>query len=141
VPKSGAAHGEVSAETQLNQSSNTGGFSPAPNLNPTASVFIPKKINGDNQTDYYYLNEFNNNNNEDYDYDYNNNHKNQNIYQYENQAIETLIQGDESDKEIWIPKYQDCDCCQGFVFKCKGPACLNMEVCYCKATDECDFNC
>jgi hypothetical protein len=26
------------------------------------------------------------------------------------------------------------------VYKCKGPACLNMEVCYCKATAECDFN-
>lgn len=49
-----------------------------------------------------------------------------------------LIEDDETDKEIWFPKFQNCDCCQGFVYKCQGPACLNMGVCYCKVTDEID---
>ena len=39
--------------------------------------------------------------------------------------------GEESDDEDkWYPKYKDCECCKGFVFKCKGKACENLEQCY-----------
>jgi hypothetical protein len=45
---------------------------------------------------------------------------------------------DESDDEKWFPKYKDCECCKGFVYKCKGDACVNMGTCYCKIKEECD---
>jgi hypothetical protein len=48
------------------------------------------------------------------------------------------VEEDESDDEKWFPKYKDCDCCKGFVYKCQGPACLNMGTCYCKVKEECD---
>lgn len=39
--------------------------------------------------------------------------------------------GEESDDEDkWYPKYKDCECCKGFVFKCKGKACENLGQCY-----------
>ena len=108
------------------------------NLNLPARVFIPKNLNENFENKNFIYNQNSEINNQ-VDYDY---------YAYEssdnqineNEPVEFLIEGDESDKEIWIPKYQDCECCQGFVYKCKGPACLNMEVCYCKATAEYNFN-
>jgi hypothetical protein len=48
------------------------------------------------------------------------------------------IEDEESDDEKWFPKYKDCDCCKGFVYKCQGAACLNMGTCYCKVKEECD---
>ena len=45
-----------------------------------------------------------------------------------------------SDKEILIPKYQNCECCEGFVYKCKGIACESMDSCYCKFTEEMNLN-
>ena len=45
---------------------------------------------------------------------------------------------DESDDEKWFPKYKDCDCCQGFIYKCSGKACENLQYCYCKVKTECD---
>jgi hypothetical protein len=48
------------------------------------------------------------------------------------------LEDDESDDEKWFPKYKDCVCCKGFVYKCQGPACLNMGTCYCKVKEECD---
>lgn len=45
---------------------------------------------------------------------------------------------DESDDEKWFPKYKDCDCCKGFVYKCKGNACQYLGACYCKVKNECD---
>ncbi len=45
---------------------------------------------------------------------------------------------DESDEEKWFPKYKDCDCCQGFIYKCNGKACENLQYCYCKVKTECD---
>jgi len=55
----------------------------------------------------------------------------------ENDALEEFEE-EESDDEKWFPKYKDCECCKGFIYKCKGDACLNMGVCYCKMKDECD---
>ena len=49
--------------------------------------------------------------------------------------------GEESDDEDkWYPKYKDCECCKGFVYKCKGKACENLGQCYCKMKDDCEDN-
>ena len=45
---------------------------------------------------------------------------------------------EESDDEKWFPKYKDCECCKGFIYKCDGEACINLHVCYCKAKEEFD---
>jgi len=55
----------------------------------------------------------------------------------ENDAYEEFEE-EESDDEKWFPKYKDCECCKGFIYKCNGSACVNMGVCYCKMKDECD---
>jgi hypothetical protein len=55
----------------------------------------------------------------------------------ENDAYEEFEE-EESDDEKWFPKYSNCECCKGFIYKCKGSACINMGVCYCKMRDECD---
>ena len=55
----------------------------------------------------------------------------------ENDAYEEFEE-QESVDEQWFPKYSKCECCKGFIYKCKGSACLNMGVCYCKMKDECD---
>jgi hypothetical protein len=55
-----------------------------------------------------------------------------------NEVMEQIADDDESDDEKWFPKYKDCECCKGFVYKCQGPACVNMGACYCKMKEECD---
>ncbi len=55
-----------------------------------------------------------------------------------NDAMDELEDDEESDEDKWFPNYKDCDCCKGFVYKCKGVACENMNSCYCKIKDECD---
>lgn len=45
---------------------------------------------------------------------------------------------EESDDEKWFPKFKDCECCKGFVYKCKGNACQYLGACYCKVKNECD---
>jgi hypothetical protein len=47
---------------------------------------------------------------------------------------------DESDEEKWYPKYSNCICCKGFVYKCKGSACENLGMCYCKMKEDCDYD-
>jgi len=47
--------------------------------------------------------------------------------------------GEESDEESWYPKYKDCECCKGFVYKCKGEACSHLKFCVCKIAEECDL--
>ncbi len=55
------------------------------------------------------------------------------------EALEELEdEEEESDDEKWYPKYKECECCKGFVYKCQGIACKNMNACYCKVKDECD---
>jgi hypothetical protein len=56
----------------------------------------------------------------------------------DNDVMEEIEQDEESDEDKWLPKYKDCECCKGFVYKCTGTACSNMNVCYCKMKDECD---
>ena len=45
---------------------------------------------------------------------------------------------DSEDEDKWIPKYKDCECCSGFVYKCKGKACSSLGECYCKMRDDMD---
>ena len=55
----------------------------------------------------------------------------------ENDAYEEFEE-EESDDEKWFPNFANCECCKGYIYKCKGSACTNMGVCYCKMKDECD---
>ena len=45
---------------------------------------------------------------------------------------------DSADEDKWLPKYKDCECCHGFVYKCKGEACSALGQCYCKMKDDVD---
>ena len=56
----------------------------------------------------------------------------------EDDIIEEMGNEESEDEDKWFPKYKDCECCQGFVFKCKGQTCANLGQCYCKMKDECD---
>ena len=56
----------------------------------------------------------------------------------EEEFIEEIGNDESEDEDKWFPKYKDCDCCQGFVFKCKGETCADLGQCYCKMKDECD---
>ena len=43
---------------------------------------------------------------------------------------------DSDDEDKWIPKYKDCPCCYGFVYKCKGDICASLGQCFCKMKDD-----
>ena len=45
-------------------------------------------------------------------------------------------ENDSDDEDKWIPKYKDCPCCYGFVYKCKGDTCASLGQCYCKMKDD-----
>jgi len=61
----------------------------------------------------------------------------------ENEAMNELaeqgkISDDSADEEKWFPKYKDCECCHGFVYKCKGDTCSSLGQCFCKMKDDVD---
>ena len=56
----------------------------------------------------------------------------------EDDIVEEIGNEDSEDEDKWFPKYKDCDCCQGFIFKCKGQTCADLGQCYCKMKDDCD---
>ena len=56
----------------------------------------------------------------------------------EDDIIEEIGNEESEDEDKWFPKYKDCDCCQGFIFKCKGQTCSDLGQCYCKMKDDCD---
>ena len=56
----------------------------------------------------------------------------------EEEAIEELGDDLSDDEDKWFPMYRDCECCKGFVYNCKGEACVDLGQCYCKMKDECD---
>jgi hypothetical protein len=58
-----------------------------------------------------------------------------------NEVLEEIEDDEESDEDKWLPKYKDCNCCKGYVFKCKGPACINLGTCFCKMQDDCEEDC
>lgn len=45
---------------------------------------------------------------------------------------------DESDEDKWFPKFRNCECCKGFVYKCEGSTCQNLGKCYCKIKSQMD---
>lgn len=38
----------------------------------------------------------------------------------------------ESDEDKWYPDFKNCECCEGFVYLCKGETCQELNICYCK---------
>ena len=52
--------------------------------------------------------------------------------------MEEMGNDESEDEDKWLPKYKDCECCHGFVFKCKGETCADLGQCYCKMKDDCD---
>ena len=50
------------------------------------------------------------------------------------------LDDDSEDEDKWFPKYQNCECCKGFVYKCNGEACKSLGQCFCKMKDDCDEN-
>ena len=47
---------------------------------------------------------------------------------------------DSIDEDKWLPKYKDCECCHGFVYKCSGETCSALGQCYCKMKDDVDID-
>lgn len=45
---------------------------------------------------------------------------------------------DESDEDKWFPKYKECSCCNGYIYKCNGDVCKSLGVCFCKAQEDYD---
>jgi len=45
---------------------------------------------------------------------------------------------DESDEDKWFPKFKDCSCCTGYIYKCSGEVCKSLGVCFCKAQEDYD---
>lgn len=108
------------------------------NLNLNAEEFKPKSIENAEYYNALQVKQFEDNENEEED-----SIENEELEMIvndlvENDALEELEEEEESDDEKWFPKYKDCECCKGFIYKCKGNACINMGVCYCKMKDECD---
>ena len=56
----------------------------------------------------------------------------------EDAVMEELGNEGSDDEDVWLQKYKDCQCCQGFVYKCKGETCSSLGQCYCKMKDDCD---
>ena len=54
------------------------------------------------------------------------------------EEINDQIDDDESDDEKWYPRFKECECCKGFVYKCQGTTCKSMGECYCKMQDDFD---
>ena len=54
------------------------------------------------------------------------------------EVIEELGKDMSEDEDMWFPMYRNCECCKGFVFKCKGKTCADLGQCFCKMKDECD---
>ena len=56
--------------------------------------------------------------------------------EYQPKQIVEYVESEDEDN--WFPKYKDCPCCYGFVYKCKGEACFSLGECYCKMKDDID---
>ena len=46
---------------------------------------------------------------------------------------------DEEDENKFYPKYKNCQCCKGYVYKCNGDTCKSLGQCYCKMSDDCEL--
>ena len=56
----------------------------------------------------------------------------------EEEVMQELGDDDSEDEDKWLPKYKDCECCHGFVYRCNGTTCQALGQCFCKMKDECD---
>lgn len=93
-------------------------------FNLDAEEYVPKSLNGQNNFILRELEE-----------------ENVNVEGEELEVIMKDLLDDEEldgneDDEKWWPKYQNCECCKGYVYKCSGKACEHMDSCYCKVQDE-----
>ncbi len=60
----------------------------------------------------------------------------------ENDLIEEQAKANDSDEEDenkFYPKYKNCQCCKGYVYKCNGDTCKSLGQCYCKMSDDCEL--
>jgi len=117
-------------------------------LNLNASEYVPNKSNTTNSSDK--LNSYSNSNFVDQNQKFPENTKEEYFDEVEpnddelDMIMKDMMENDdieceeESDDEKWFPKFKDCDCCKGFVYKCKGNACQYLGACYCKVKNECD---
>ena len=55
----------------------------------------------------------------------------------EDDMVDELAE-DSEDEDKWYPKYKDCPCCKGFVYKCNGDSCKSLGQCYGKMKDDCE---
>ena len=53
-----------------------------------------------------------------------------------NKEMKKENENNSDDEDKWIPKYKDCPCCYGFVYKCKGDTCASLGQCFCKMKDD-----
>ncbi len=100
------------------------------NYNLNANEFKPKETKEDNVIEYV---------EDDADED-------DDIEQQMNQADEKLIdelmkkeqviEDEMSDDDNWFPKYKDCPCCKGFIYKCDGEVCKSIGECFCKSEED-----
>jgi len=135
--------GSVNENLNLNENSN----------NYFNTAYNNGNINIQNMNGYINPNEaYSNNINSNYNYNNENNKDNHN-YMYEDEDEENMAdkifsememmeeninleEEDESDDEKWFPKYRNCECCKGFVYKCEGDTCKNLGKCYCKVQSQ-----
>ena len=117
-------------------------------LNINAQEYKPKKKKLENEKLKFNLNakeyEPKNYNKKEEDEDEENNEELDMIVKdmVENDILDEMGEDDQfsdsEDEDKWYPKYKDCECCKGFVYKCKGEACQSLGQCYCKMKDDCE---
>ena len=55
-----------------------------------------------------------------------------------NDLIEEAQNDSDEDENKCFPKYKNCVCCKGYVYKCNGETCKSLGQCYCKMSDDCE---
>ena len=100
------------------------------NFNLDAKEFVPKQLQN---IDGYLVNDLEDDEEDEVDED-------DVLNDLVNQELEDPMQLDdeESDEDKWFPKYKDCSCCNGYIYKCSGDVCTSLGVCFCKAQEDYD---
>ena len=55
---------------------------------------------------------------------------------YEYAVSDDIKKLDLENTEYFHEASKNCDCCKGYINKCKGPFCQELESCYCFAVEE-----
>jgi hypothetical protein len=144
VPKSKRIENDTNTSINVNMNNNN---TNQLNFNLNANEYVPKwdSKNANNIYTNGYQNGNGNHRHEEYDI---NNNDDDDFEKDEfdmimkdiidNEALEEFNEESDDDVDKWFPMYKDCECCKGFVYKCKGPACSDLGKCYCKMQKECD---